>query len=80
VGFWQAAPRDASAAIHAATSGAIRTDGRITVDLMYGDHEGGQPTITRFVLLPGGSGRWRCDVARHWTLDPAEAAHTPGFS
>ena len=40
----------------------------ITVDLLYGDHDGGQPTITRFVVLPEGQDRWRCDVARHWSL------------
>ena len=32
---------------------AIARRGRITVDLLYGDHEGGQPTMSRFVLLPG---------------------------
>jgi hypothetical protein len=48
-------------------SEAIRTGGRLTVDLLYEDHEGGQPTVSRFVLLPS-EGGWRCDVARHWSL------------
>jgi hypothetical protein len=26
------------------------------------------PTITRFVLLPDGGERWRCDLTRQWTL------------
>lgn len=71
LGFWQAALRDPNADSYAATAGAIRTDGRITVDLLYGDHEGGQPTITRFVLLPDTQQRWRCDVTRYWSLEEA---------
>ena len=67
LGTWQAALRDSQAAQHAAASEAIRTGGRFTVDLLYEDHEGGQPTISRFVLLPS-EGGWRCDVARHWSL------------
>jgi hypothetical protein len=73
VGFWQAALRDPSDPLHAATIEAIRTSGRLTVDLLYGDHEGGQPSLTRFVLLPDEPG-WRCDVARHWSLDPRQVA------
>jgi hypothetical protein len=67
LGFWQAALRDPDAPIYAAVSEAIQTGGRVTVDLLYEDHEGGQPTISRFVLLPSEDG-WRCDVTRHWSL------------
>jgi hypothetical protein len=73
VGFWQAALRDPRTELHQATTDAIRSSGRITIDLLYGDHEGGQPTITRFVLLPGQEHEWRCDVTRHWSLKLAEA-------
>jgi hypothetical protein len=38
----------------------------VTIDLLYGDIEDGQPTITRFVLLPGDQNKWRCDVTHHW--------------
>jgi hypothetical protein len=79
-GFWQAALRDPGAGLHAAMSEAIRTSGRITVDLLYGDHDGGQPTITRFVLLPGEDQRWRCDVTRHWNLAASKALHAFGFT
>lgn len=67
VGFWQAALRDAGDERHGQTSEAIQTSGRVTIDLLYTDHEGGQPTITRFVLLPDGDAGWRCDVTRHWS-------------
>jgi hypothetical protein len=67
-GFWQAALRDPAAELYAHTHDALGSGGRVTVDLLYTDHEGGQPTITRFVLLPDGPERWRCDVTHHWTL------------
>jgi hypothetical protein len=69
LGFWQAALRDPGTDQHVATRAAIGTGGRVIVDLLYGDHEGGQPTIARFVLLPGPDDGWRCDVTRHWSLD-----------
>ena len=74
VGFWQAALRDANDERFEQVSEAIQTAGRVTIDLLYTDHEGGQPTITRFVLLADGDAGWRCDVTRHWnTVDvPAD--------
>ena len=68
VGFWQAALRDPESERHRELGAALASNGRVTVDLLYTDHDGGQPTITRFVLLPDDNGRWRCDVARPWTL------------
>jgi hypothetical protein len=70
VGFWQAALRDPESSLHATTVEALDTAGRITVDVLYGDHEGGQPTITRLVLLPDEGGAWRCDATHHWNLGP----------
>jgi hypothetical protein len=69
VGFWQAAIRDPADELYASSAEAIRTRGRLTIDLLYGDHEGGQPTVTRFVVLPDEPDGWRCDVTRHWSLD-----------
>ena len=66
LGHWQAALRDPTAELYAAMSEAITSLGRITIDLLYGDIEDGQPTITRFVLLPGEQHKWRCDVSHHW--------------
>jgi hypothetical protein len=69
-GFWQAALRDPAIPVYAAMQEALRTLGRVTVDLLYGDLEGGQRTITRFVCLPGEAQTWRCDVAHHWRRIP----------
>lgn len=72
LGFWQAALRDPGSARYREAEAAIRTAGRITIDLLYADHEGGQPTVTRFVLLPGDGQHWRCDTTRHWNLGAAD--------
>jgi hypothetical protein len=66
LGFWQAALRDPTTDLYGAMVQAITTLGRVTVDLLYGDIEDGQPTITRFVLLPTERHKWRCDVTHHW--------------
>ena len=68
LGFWQAALRDPAVELYATMSRAITSLGRVTIDLLYGDIEGGQSTITRFVLLPSQSDKWRCDVTHHWLL------------
>jgi hypothetical protein len=41
----------------------------LTVDLLYGDHEGGQRTISRFILTREDDDQWRCGVVRHRALD-----------
>jgi hypothetical protein len=42
----------------------------ITVYLLYGDHEGGQRTVSRFqVTKPPDEPGWMCSVVRHWNLD-----------
>jgi hypothetical protein len=72
-GFWQAALRDPIDPIFTSTEQAHRSRGRLTVDLLYGDLEDGQPTVTRFVVLPGPVGTWHCDTAHHWrNLLPSE--------
>jgi hypothetical protein len=74
--YWHAALRDGEDAVHAEVTRALG-DGPepISVDLLYGDHEGGQHTVSRFVMLPGEEGHWLCNVVFHWTIespDPRE--------
>ena len=35
----------------------------------YGDHEGGQRVLSRFLLTPLDSGNWLVQVIRHWNVD-----------
>jgi hypothetical protein len=68
-GFWQGALRDTSEPIFAAVQDAVAQDRPITVDLQYGDQEGGQRIITRFALLPMQDAQRIASVSRHWHLD-----------
>jgi hypothetical protein len=70
-GFWQAGIRNADDPYRAPVQAVI--DGEeegMAVFLLYGDHEGGQRTISRFGLRPHEEeGRWICSVTRHWNLE-----------
>ncbi|MDP9143150.1 MAG: hypothetical protein M3N43_00355 [Actinomycetota bacterium] len=71
LGFWQGAFRDLEDPVLAAATTAITERQAMTIDLLYGDHEGGQRTITRFALLPRDDG-WLAAVTRHWNLDRSD--------
>ncbi|MGI8903687.1 MAG: hypothetical protein ACR2IP_08545 [Solirubrobacteraceae bacterium] len=51
-GFWQGAVRERGDPSHDALCSAVRTGSGAVVDLLYGDHEGGQRTIARFRISP----------------------------
>ena len=72
VGFWQGAFRDPAAPEFVAARDAIGSRQEVTVELLYGDHEGGQRMISRFVLIPGEDGAWRAAAGRHWNIDRAD--------
>jgi hypothetical protein len=69
IGFWQGAMRDPSDLRFGQLRDAVEAGERITIDVLYEDHEGGQRTITRFGLTPTEDGRWMTAAARHWNLD-----------
>jgi hypothetical protein len=68
-GYWQGAVRNADDQFHAGLAEAVAEPSPIVVDVLYGDHEGGQRTISRFGLSPGEDVEWSCNVLRHWRLD-----------
>jgi hypothetical protein len=75
ISFWQGVVRDTEDPLYQPLSEAIRSGTRMGVELLYGDHEGGQRTITRFVVAPRSQATddepwlWICSAARHWYLD-----------
>jgi hypothetical protein len=71
IGFWQGALRDPSEPIFSEVREAVEARRAMTVDLLYGDHEGGQRTISRFAIIPSPDGSWLTAVGRHWNLDRA---------
>jgi hypothetical protein len=70
VGFWQGTFRDRETEDFRAAASAIEARGAVTVDILYGDHEGGQRVISRFALRPREDGEgWIASTARHWNID-----------
>lgn len=68
-GFWQGTFRDPEAPEFAAAREPIEARESVTVDLLYGDQDGGQRVITRFILNPRGEDSWLGTVSRHWNVD-----------
>jgi hypothetical protein len=68
-GFWQGAVREPDDPFRDGLREAFLDGGLVSVDLLYGDHEGGQLTISRFIITREEDGRWRPAVVRHWALE-----------
>ncbi len=71
IGFWQGTLRDPTTEEFATMAKAGGEKQRICVDILYGDHEGGQRVITRFLLTPHDD-QWLATVARYWNIDRAD--------
>jgi hypothetical protein len=72
VGFWQGSFRDPASDGYREARRAIEAQQRIGVDILYGDFEGGQRMISRFMLTPHEDDegtRWFASVGRHWNVD-----------
>ena len=72
LGFWQGALRDPADRVFAQATRVIKEREPFTIDILYGDGDGGQRTITRFSIIPRSDGAWLAAVARHWNLDRAD--------
>jgi hypothetical protein len=68
-GFWQGVFRDPSEPDFQIAADVITTRAPFTVDLLYGDGEGGQRVITRFTMIPAPDNAWVSAVSHHWRLD-----------
>jgi hypothetical protein len=68
-GFWQGTFRDPTTDAFAAARAAVEARSPLTVDVLYGDEEGGQRVVTRFALAARDDGAWLATVSRHWHLD-----------
>jgi hypothetical protein len=73
IGFWQGALRDPTEPEFAEIAARIRDRERLSIELLYSDHEGGQRAISRFGFAPAEtSPAWLCSVVRHWSLDRSD--------
>jgi hypothetical protein len=76
-GFWQGAMRDPAMPGYDEVRNSLQNGGGVQLDLLYGDHEGGQRTIARFVIAPWPTdddrpaieNPMRAIVIRYWTVD-----------
>lgn len=77
LGYWEGALRDHSDPLHTEAIEAVRSSGPgyVTIDLLYGDQDGGQRVISRVMLHrvvpddPDTPPAWLATVIRHWNLD-----------
>jgi hypothetical protein len=72
VGFWQGTFRDPRSAAYQQARAAVEAPQRMSIDILYGDFEGGQRVITRFLFTPREDDdglRWLASVGRHWNVD-----------
>jgi hypothetical protein len=69
MGFWQGTFRDPATDDFKAVREAIEAGSSLSVEVLYGDHEGGQRTISRYVMIPRDDGGWLASVSRHWSID-----------
>jgi hypothetical protein len=67
--FWHGALRDPDDPMREQVIDLIDRRETISIELLYGDGEGGQRVISRFALLPVGDDAWLITVSRHWNLD-----------
>jgi hypothetical protein len=68
-GFWESAIRDESDPMHAELRQRIAERKEFTIDVLYGDQDGGQRTISRVFIVPASDDGWYCQIARHWNVD-----------
>jgi hypothetical protein len=68
-GYWQGGIRTPDDPHREVVRNALEARENMTLEILYGDHEGAQLTITRLVIIPQQDGSWLPVVGRHWLLD-----------
>jgi hypothetical protein len=68
-GHWESALRDPDEPVFAEMAKSIAAREPFAVDVLYGDQDGGQRTISRFIVLPAGDDAWYTQAPRHWNID-----------
>ena len=72
IGFWQGSFRDRGSDAYREAHRAVEAPQRIGVDVLYGDFEGGQRMVSRFMLTPRETEdgvHWYASVVRHYNID-----------
>jgi hypothetical protein len=77
IGFWQGAFRDSDDPQYDEAVSTVKSDDDeivLSIDLLYGDNDGGQRVISRMMLRgfkrdDGSDRTWLGSVVRHWNVD-----------
>jgi hypothetical protein len=72
LGFWQGSFRDPSSEGYRSARAAVEATQSMGVDILYGNFEGGDRMISRFMLTPKQTEdgvSWYASVGRHWNVD-----------
>ena len=69
VAFWQGTYRDPTDPEFSEVSNRIAARERLVLDILYGDHQGGQRVVSRYLLNPRTDDGWFTTVVRHWNVD-----------
>jgi hypothetical protein len=85
IGYWEAAFRDSNDPQYDDAVAAAKDGDTISIDLLYGDNDGGQRVMTRFVMrrLDGRGDAdqppmWMATAIRHWNVDRPDPRDRPG--
>jgi hypothetical protein len=68
-GYWEGAIREQDDPVRGDMLHCLDDRSPFTIDVLYGDEEGGQRRISRFTVLPAGEDAWYCQGGRHWNVD-----------
>jgi hypothetical protein len=68
-GYWEAAVREPSDPVRTGLIAALTERRPFIIDILYGDQQGGQRTISRYLVMPAGDDGWYGQVGRHWNVD-----------
>jgi hypothetical protein len=68
-GFWQGAFRDPAEPDFQVAVDGIKSGKPLTIDVLYGDHEGGQRVVSRFLMTPHDEAGHILASSRHWNID-----------
>jgi len=68
-GYWEGAIREPDDPARQGILHCVAERSPFTIELLYGDEEGGQRRISRFMVMPAAEDGWYCQGGRHWNLD-----------
>jgi len=68
-GYWEAAVREPDDPLHRGFLRALTERQPFMIDILYGDQQGRQRTISRYTILPASDDGWYAQAGRHWNVD-----------